>query len=277
MRAINRRNDWLRLSRNITGLLSNENIHVHVDLIAGLPFEGLEEFSRSFNDVYSLQADKLQLGFLKVLPGTQLAAEREEHGLRFMEEPPYEVLATRYLPYEELRLLKKVEEVLEHTGNNPCFKHTVRALIAHSGGDAFAFYCRFAEWWSKREDFFQPHNNKSVAAILYKFIGEVFDGESGELLREILRWDVFANITDWRPEWLEWQEKNIFSETSAFWRDEVRVKHYIADYQFSSWRAIRRKYPVERFKYHWLTEERKDFYVLLDCTADKKRIHIIDI
>ena len=92
LKAINRRDNWDKLTANVKRLLSYGNIHLHLDLIAGLPYEGMAEFEKSFNDVYGLQPDMLQLGFLKVLPGTAMEKQRLEHELRYMDEPPYEIL-----------------------------------------------------------------------------------------------------------------------------------------------------------------------------------------
>ena len=105
LEAINRHDNWAKLTANVKRLLSYGNIHLHLDLIAGLPYEGMAEFEKSFNDVYGLQPDMLQLGFLKVLPGTEMEKQRLEHELRYMDEPPYEILSTNYIPYCALRFL----------------------------------------------------------------------------------------------------------------------------------------------------------------------------
>ena len=82
-----------------------KNIHIHVDLIAGLPYEDLASFKNSFNMVYNLQADAVQLGFLKILSGSLLARQQQEHGYNYLSQPPYEVLSNKYISYAELRML----------------------------------------------------------------------------------------------------------------------------------------------------------------------------
>ncbi len=275
LRAINRWDDWQLLSGNIKRLLETKNIHIHVDLIAGLPFEGLSEFAESFNAVHDLNADKLQLGFLKVLPGTELAAQQHKHRLVFMPQPPYEILATKYLRYHDLRMLKMLEEVFDHTGNNSCFKNTMRALISCSESNAFEFYCELTGWWHEHDGFMRQHNNKSVAKLLHGFILEKYDCRKAEVLLEILRFDVFVHIKDWRPEWLNWRRQEIFEKMSRFWRDETKVKKYVPDYEYGSWSTINKKYPVECFKYHWLTKDYGDIYVLKDTVSGK--VHLLDI
>ena len=92
---------------------SSHNIHIHLDLIAGLPYEDYESFRNSFNEVYSLQPQQLQLGFLKVLKGSYMHEKVPDYQLQYMDTPPYEVLCTKWLSYEKLLHLKKVEEMVE--------------------------------------------------------------------------------------------------------------------------------------------------------------------
>lgn len=127
--AIGRKDNWIRLRHNVEELLAAGNMHIHMDLIAGLPLEDMASFRRSFNDVYALRPQALQLGFLKVLPGTVMDRDQERHGVVHMEEPPYEVLATRYLSYKEIRFLKILEEVFDLTANSGRFRFTLDYLI----------------------------------------------------------------------------------------------------------------------------------------------------
>ena len=114
----------------------------------------------------------LQLGFLKVLPGTQMNKETEMHGLRYMDEPPYEILATNYMPYEELQFLKRLESVFEQTYNTGYFGNVLRYLIEKNNAGAFAFYEKLTNWWVTAGHYPQTHNAKGVAKILYDFILE---------------------------------------------------------------------------------------------------------
>ena len=223
LKAINRQDNWEKLAANVKRLLSFGNMHIHVDLIAGLPYEDLPTFAKSFDDVYGLGADMLQLGFLKVLPGTQMRRETEQHDLRYMDEPPYEILATKYMPYEDMLYLKHLDNILDQTANSGGFKYTLRALLRASGMTAFAFYKQLTQWWVKAGFYPQTHNDKGVAAILKQFIEENYVEQQTELL-EILRFDVFCEIPQWRPEWLKWQTEAIYEVVSAFWRDEEKVR-----------------------------------------------------
>lgn len=271
LKAINRQDNWEKLSANVKRLLSFGNMHIHVDLIAGLPYEDLPTFAKSFDDVYGLGADMLQLGFLKVLPGTQMRRETEQHDLRYMDEPPYEILATKYMPYEDMLYLKHLDNILDQTANSGGFKYTLRALLRASGMTAFAFYRKLTQWWVKAGFYPQTHNAKGVAAILKQFIEENYAGQQAELL-EILRFDVFCEIPQWRPEWLKWQTEAIFELVSVFWRDEEKVRRYIPAYKFSSWRQIHKLYPIELFKADWETGNAEEIFVMLDNSGEQQKL-----
>ena len=271
LRAINRKDNWQKLAGNVKCLLAMGNMHIHVDLIAGLPYEDLATFCKSFDDVYGLRAHMLQLGFLKVLPGTQMAQETEEHGLLYMDEPPYEILATKYMPYRDMQFLKRVENVLDQTGNSGIFEHVLTGLMRYEGLQPFAFYTKLTNWWVEKGYYPQTHNGRGVAEILAKYIVENCGAAAEELL-EILRYDVFVALPGWRPEWLKWQSEAIFMKTSAFWRNEEVAKQYVPSYKFSSWRQINKTYPIELFKHHWEDGRVGEFYVLLDNSGVEKRI-----
>lgn len=271
LKAINRQDNWEKLAANVKRLLSFGNMHIHVDLIAGLPYEDLPTFAKSFDDVYGLGADMLQLGFLKVLPGTQMRRETEQHDLRYMDEPPYEILATKYMPYKDMLYLKHLDNILDQTANSGGFKYTLRALLRASGMTSFAFYRKLTQWWVKAGFYPQTHNAKGVAAILKQFIEENYVEEQTELL-EILRFDVFCEIPQWRPEWLKWQTEAIFELVSAFWRDEEKVRRYIPAYKFSSWRQIHKLYPIELFKADWKTGNAEEIFVMLDNSGEQQKL-----
>ena len=108
---IHRKMDFKKVVDIVTRINAGHNIHQHLDLIAGLPYEDLESFKQSFQDVYEVRPEQLQLGFLKVLKGSYMEKQKENYGLVYKDTPPYEVLYTKWLPYEDVLVLKKVEEM----------------------------------------------------------------------------------------------------------------------------------------------------------------------
>ena len=277
LKAINRQDNWERLASNVRRLLSLGNMHIHVDLIAGLPYENLPTFAKSFNDVYGLEADMLQLGFLKVLPGTQMRKETEKHGLLYMDEPPYEILATKYMPYADMQFLKRLENVLDQTGNSGSFKNILKMLISKNGGDAFAFYKELTCWWVDNGFYPQTHNAKGTAEIIYKYIKGHYSVAEASVLLEILRYDVFISVPGWKPVWLAWNTEAIFEKVSDFWRNEELVRRYIPEYKFSSWRQIHKNYPVELFKYNQDNGNVEEVYVMLDNTKAEIKIIVLPL
>ena len=105
LKAITRNESFDDIKDNIAELINMGNCHIHLDLIAGLPFEDIKSFIKSFNDVFSLKPHMLQLGFLKLLRGSKLRLDAEKYGIVYNQHPPYEVLSTKHLSYDDILLL----------------------------------------------------------------------------------------------------------------------------------------------------------------------------
>lgn len=148
LKTIQRRTDLEQLKDNIRQLLKNGNVHLHLDLIAGLPFENMESFIHSFNEVYQMGGHELQLGFLKLLQGTPMMQMKEEHGIVCTDFPPYEMLCTKDLSYEEVLRLKAVEEMLEIYHNSGQFRLTEQFLLSLFASP-FDFYERLAKFYEE--------------------------------------------------------------------------------------------------------------------------------
>lgn len=146
---INRPMDFGKVCEIVTKLKSGNNIHMHLDLIAGLPFEDMQSFRKSFNDIFALRPHQLQLGFLKVLKGSPMESGSEKYGLRYTEAAPYEVLQTRWISYGELTALKSVEEMVDIYYNSGQFMRTVELLLGEFD-DAFGFFEALALWHQKK-------------------------------------------------------------------------------------------------------------------------------
>lgn len=148
LKAIRRRTDLELLKNNVRKLLKNGNVHLHLDLIAGLPFENMDSFIHSFNEVYQMGGHELQLGFLKLLRGTPMMQMKEEHGIVYTDFPPYEMLCTKELSYEDVLRLKAVEEMLEIYHNSGQFRLTEQFLISMFTSP-FDFYERLAKFYEE--------------------------------------------------------------------------------------------------------------------------------
>lgn len=129
LRAIKRTNDFVKIKERIEFLLSRGNLHLHTDLIAGLPYEDLDSFKKSFNEIYELKAQMLQVGFLKVIPNTVMYKDANIYGIEYRNYPPYEILRNNWLSSDDLLEIKYVEEAIDSFYNKKYFRQTFIYLI----------------------------------------------------------------------------------------------------------------------------------------------------
>ena len=184
--AVNRKIDWPIIRDNIRRLINMETFHIHVDLIAGLPFEGINGVRQSFNEVYALGAHALQLGFLKVLPGTEIAERTLDYGLTYMNSAPYQVLETRWLTFAELSFLEHLETNLDRLWNSGRLKKTIPAMT-DLYPTPFDFYQEFTTFALSRSEMNEKQWPK-VAELVLAFIEERHTDRRDYIL-DCLRWD----------------------------------------------------------------------------------------
>lgn len=142
---IRRKTDLAKLTQNIRALLGGENAHIHIDLIAGLPFEDFATFANSFNEAFALRPNMLQLGFLKLIHGSPMREDGERYPCTFDATPPYQVTETPWLTGQELSSLARVEDGLERLYNSGRFTRSLPLAMAAFGGTPFAFFSAFGE------------------------------------------------------------------------------------------------------------------------------------
>lgn len=147
---VKRRQNFAKLSRTVTTIRKSGNIDQHLDLIAGLPEEDYASFRCTFNDVFALGPEELQLGFLKMLRGTGLRADADKYGYVYMDRAPYEILGNDILPFADLVRIKRVEDVLEKYWNAHRLDHAVAYLIAAEFETPFDFFQQFGDYWESR-------------------------------------------------------------------------------------------------------------------------------
>ena len=172
--AIHRHMDLKKLEHCVNRVHSFRNIHQHLDLIAGLPYEDYDTFHQSFNDVYQMKPDQLQLGFLKVLKGSLMQKEAEVYGIVYKEKEPYEVLSTNWLTYGEVLKLKMVESMVEVYYNSGQFWHTLEYLVPFEK-DAFTFYEKLGSFYEKKGYSEISHSRMRRYEILLEYLQEETD------------------------------------------------------------------------------------------------------
>ncbi|MGE5678660.1 MAG: DUF4080 domain-containing protein, partial [Pseudomonadota bacterium] len=190
---IRRKMDFAVVSRNVARLIAFGNCHIHLDLIAGLPFEGLKSFEKSFNDVYALLPDMLQLGFLKLLKGSGIRERSIAYGMEHHAFPPYEVISTSWLSFAEMLELKDIEHVLEQYHNSGRFRHTLAFLFDTLEIEPYELFRRMACYWNSMGHFEASKGINDIYIIMkqfttYEFSGSM-DSEKSAILNECLKLD----------------------------------------------------------------------------------------
>ncbi len=189
LKEINRNGNIDAIEETVRRIRGSRNIHLHLDLIAGLPFEGYESFGRSFNDVYRMRPHQLQLGFLKVLKGTRIREKAKEYGIVCQSKTPYEVLYTKWLSYEEVLKLKGIEEMVELYYNSNQFTHTL-PVLEREFETPFEMYERIAGFYEEKGYFVNtPARSYRYQALLEFALEQAPRRE--QLYRELLTYDYY--------------------------------------------------------------------------------------
>lgn len=199
--AIHRHMDLDKLFHYVDSVHELGNIHQHLDLIAGLPYENYERFGCSFDDLYAHEPDQLQLGFLKVLKGTMMEEEVKKYSILYRNQPPYEVLGTKWLSYDEIILLKGVEELVELYYNSGQYTLTLKYAVPFFESP-FRFYEMFSAWYRGKGYHKLNHNRLEKYNILREFLREHIDENEWDTLDEIMLYDMYLreNVKG-RPAW----------------------------------------------------------------------------
>lgn len=258
---IHRKTDFEEITRKVKAVQRRENVHQHLDLIAGLPYENYESFGRSFNDVYALKPEQLQLGFLKVLKGSYMAEAAEGYGCVHKAKPPYEVLGTRWLSYEEILKLKGVEEMVEVYYNSGQFQKTIRAM-EHLFETAFSMYEELADFYEKNGYNEVSHTRIRRYEILQEFLRE--KEANLEYFKQLMIFDLYARENmKTRPQWAN--DLSAYKmQILDFYKKEEENPKLLTDYQSYQARQTIKMTHIEVFTYDVINEnEEKGAYPVL--------------
>nr|WP_304577314.1 DUF4080 domain-containing protein [uncultured Acetatifactor sp.] len=247
LEAIRRTMDIKRLESAVAAIRRGGNVHLHLDLIAGLPYEGYESFGKSFDWVYRLRPHQLQLGFLKVLKGSEMWERAQKYGIRYLEQPPYEVLCTDWLSYGEVLRLKGVEEMVELYYNSGQFVHTLNFLENAFPGP-FAMYEALADFYREEGHLAMSPARASRYQVLLDFAGRR-DSRRREVYRELLTYDLYLRENaksrpGFAPDISAWKEA-----ARSFYREEEQRRRYLPDYEGFDSRQLGRMTHLEPFAY----------------------------
>lgn len=213
--AVNRKTDTKRLIENIKKLIAPRNIHIHIDLIAGLPHEDLESFADSFNRAFALQPDMLQFGFLKLLYGAPMRENPEEYPCVFSKTPPYEVQSTPWLTAEKLAQMHRTEDAFDRTYNSGRFRRTVDFALQAFSITPFAFFGMFADWLgrSKRQSTKVPLDTYSEH--LFSFLTDCLSLDAAAVRDKMVCDRLATNASGVLPKFLQRQDAKLKAVRTA--------------------------------------------------------------
>jgi len=275
IRTIDRRMDFQRLADNVRQLKQAGNIHLHLDLIVGLPEENYITFKKSFDDVLKLDPDVLQLGFLKLLKGTKIRQEAEKYQYKFTTIPPYEVLGNCQLSYQDIIRLKGIEDILEKYYNSGVFKKSLNYIFSRLYNSPFEFFEDLAEYYAVKELDRVLHSRRSLYDIFREFYRQEI-GEGLEEFTQYLSFDLLFNNRNTKiPDWANQIKIPLFKEKRyRFLKDESNIKRFMPHFQGLSTSRILGQVDFGVFNIDVLSEDitkgaRKKTVILFDHEAGK--------
>lgn len=213
---IKRRQNFTKLARTVTMIKDSGKIDQHLDLIAGLPEEDYDSFRQTFNDVFALRPEELQLGFLKMLRGTGLRNDADKYGYVFMDQAPYEILGNRVLSFADIVRIKRVEDVLEKYWNAHRMDHTLEYLISREFTSPFDFFQSFGDYWEERGWQKIGHQLEDLFIRLAAFLQE-YGLKRPEIAEGLMKLDYFLNHK-YKPRKIWWTFSLAKAEQAAIMR-----------------------------------------------------------
>ena len=190
IKEIRRRMDLPKLKNIVCRIQEGGNVHQHLDLIAGLPFEDFFSFQNSFDEIYNLHPEQLQLGFLKILKGSHMYEHCEDYQILYRRTPPYEVLSTRWLSFDDILKIRRIEEMVEIHYNSHQFEQALHILEAEYQSP-FRMYQELGDFYFKMGYYGQNFSRMRRSEILLEFVRERFP-EQKECAGEALLFDLYA-------------------------------------------------------------------------------------
>ncbi|MEG1965272.1 MAG: B12-binding domain-containing radical SAM protein [Oscillospiraceae bacterium] len=248
LESIHRTSDLSKLFDRVDRINSHENVHLHLDLIIGLPFEDYNTFKFSFNDVYSHNPQQLQLGVLKLLKGSSLYSSYSNYDMRFRHYPPYEVLSTDVLPYTDMIKLKKIEEVVELFYNSGRFESIIK-FMEKKFPSPFDFYQNLGNLYFKNSHHLTPLSKEGQFNFLKDFYKENF-GEIPDVFKDLCRFDIIRHEKPKKvPEWALIKSQISRLDMLNFLLDSDNIHKYLNQYSEIQPKDILSGIHIEEFDY----------------------------
>jgi hypothetical protein len=247
--AIGRTTDLEKLKLITKEIKSYENIHQHLDLIAGLPYEDYSSFKNSFNDVYEIRPEKIQLGFLKLLKGSGLRQDSDKYGIVFLDAPPYEVLETDWINYGEMLRLKGIEDLVGKYYNEGYFQHSLEYIIKNYYKTSFDFFEDFLNYWENKGYHTISHSRDNLYEILMDFC-HYKEYENLWIINEIVKYDyIYNHKNPYLPKFIDRKgDEFIQKNRHEILKDENILNDHLSQYKNMATKELIKKIHIEKFK-----------------------------
>lgn len=263
LKNINRFVNFSDIKEKVVELLSINNINQHLDLIAGLPGEDYNSFVKSFNDVHSIKPEEIQLGFLKLLKGSDMRRDASLYNMKYSPYPPYEILSTDKISYDEIQILKRVEAVVDKYYNSQKF-NTILEFFYKKFETPYEFFYELGNYFENKGYFNKNIGNTEYYKVFLDFNMEILKGKEDYLV-DIIRYDYLSfNKKRGIPEFLRSNiDKNIEEEIKDKYRDEYSFRRFSVEY-----------FSIDIDKFINEKEiEKKDVYYLIGNEGEKIKLH----
>ena len=247
IKEIDRVMDVEKLKKILARIREGHNIHMHLDLIAGLPYEDIDSFAHSFNEVYAMEPEQLQLGFLKVLKGSKMHQNAESYGICYTSEPPYEVLYTKWLSYEDVLRLKQVEEMVELYYNSNQFTYTLPILLREFD-TPYGMFEALAQFYEKEGYFIETPARSYRYRVLLQFACQIVP-EKETLFQELLTMDIYLRENAKSRPAFALPQDAYKERIRAFYQKEMKEHTTLEGYEEYDARQLARMTHIEVFGY----------------------------
>ena len=265
LKAINRNNRLDIFEKHMTNLIETKNLHVHADLIALLPYEDIESFIKGFNYLYKIGPHMFQLGFLKVLHGTQIEKEAGEYEIEYLPYPPYEAIKSRWISFEEKMLLKRFDFLIDKIHNTHYYNNTLSYIIAKYFDEPYDFYLDLSSYFFERGYFEIGLSKKELYRILMQYSKKFSDMK----IESILAFDFLLNMGLSLDETAFPSVKRINSQkVFDFLHEKENVETYLPKHSNLTIKEIFKKVAIYTFEESPLSEQPKGATILF--TTDKQ-------
>lgn len=258
MENIKRKNILDKLSHNVK--LINKNIHLHLDLIAGLPYEDYESFGKSFDYVYDTGCEMIQLGFLKILKGTEMVSNVDKFNYKYLDFPPYEVLSNDFITYKEICRLKDIEEVVDLYYNSNKFKNSMKYVIDNFYSSPFKFFEEIGDYY-KSKGYFDIGNKETAIFNYFMEFYKMKNFENIKIFAEYLKFDYLSlGKPGFYPEWIESS------------KDKEKYKNAVEKMNFRTLREAYKHTEIEKFSYNIFEKREEEIDILFDYQKSSIKI-----